>query len=281
MKRNFSSGFRCGTENDIIAGKPTGIIRASLGAMSTISDVDSFVAFVEEFYREEQAPRILPEIPVQDEPLNKPVLHVDGITIYPLKSCGGYTVPANTSWEVRPEGLAWDREWCLVHRGSGQALSQKRYPKMALLRPVLDFARGELRVAYAGVVPSHVPREISVPLSNNPALFKPLAPERSLSSRVCGEEISAQTYILEDINGFFTELLGVPCVLARFPPGGEGKSMRHSKAHLQKHQTSSKVKPLSTPGIFPAPPSPPDSDAENEQRKILLSKESTILAINL
>ncbi|KAB5551350.1 pyridoxal phosphate-dependent transferase [Coniochaeta sp. 2T2.1] len=281
MKQNFSSGFRCGTDNDVMAGKPTGIIRASLGAMSTIDDVDQFVVFVDEFYRD-TAPA-----PVLHRPISRAAaaiasdLYVESIVVYPIKSCGGYKIPRGTKWEVRPEGLAWDREWCLMHRGTGQALSQKGHPKMALLRPSLDFKRGELCVRYAGKVPPTADIDISVPLSNNPAFLQPALPQRSRSSRVCGDEISAQTYTADTINNFFSDVLGVPCVLARFPPGGQGKSMRHSKAHLQKHQMSRKSNSASLPGSFPGPPSPPDSDTEATRRPILLSNESPILAINM
>ncbi|OIW34486.1 MOSC N-terminal beta barrel domain-containing protein [Coniochaeta ligniaria NRRL 30616] len=280
MKQNFSSGFRCGTDNDIMAGKPTGIVRASLGAMSTVADVDQFIAFVDEFYRE-AAPAPILQQPVRHAPATSTDLYVERIIVYPIKSCGGYRIPAGTEWEVRPEGLAWDREWCLLHRGSGQALSQKRHPKMALLRPDLDFERGELRVSFAGVLPPDTAKEISVPLSNNPAMFEHSNRHRPLPSRVCGDEIFAQTYTCDAVNDFFSGVLGVPCVLARFPPGGQGPSMRHSKAHLQKHQMLHKPLNVSLPGSYPAPPSPPDSDTENPQRRILLSNESPILAINL
>ncbi|KAK3328973.1 pyridoxal phosphate-dependent transferase [Apodospora peruviana] len=287
MKQNFTSGFRCGTDNDIMSGKPTGVIRASLGVMSTVSDVDSFVDFVREFYRDELLlPSINPE-PILHTRYDSTAFYVQAISVYPIKSCGGFQVPAGVDWEVRPEGLAWDREWCLVHRGSGQALSQKRHPQMALIRPSLDFGRGELRVTYAGHVPRHLPTEITVPLSKNPTVFQAPTTFRSMSSRVCGEEIMAQTYASSDINDFFSGVLGVPCVLARFPPGGQGKSMRHSKAHLQRHQqitTPEKLLPT-IPGAFPvaaeAPPSPPDSDSEKVRGgRILLSNESPILAIN-
>ncbi|KAJ4398153.1 Molybdenum cofactor sulfurase [Neurospora sp. IMI 360204] len=241
MKQNFSSGFRCGTDNDTMGGKPTGIIRASLGAMSTIADVDGFLQFVEEFYQEDTLPPILPspDTKLQQPPLpNTPELFIKSIVVYPIKSCAGFHVPPGIDWEVRPEGLAWDREWCLVHRGSGQALSQKRYPRMALLRPNLDFTMGELQVTYTGDIPPSSPRlphSIAVPLSKNPRMY---SPRRSgMSSRVCGEEITAQTYASAQINDFFSTVLGVPCVLARFPSGGQGKGMmRHAKAHLQRHQ---------------------------------------------
>ncbi|KAK3949429.1 Molybdenum cofactor sulfurase [Pseudoneurospora amorphoporcata] len=317
MKQNFSSGFRCGTDNDIMGGKPTGIIRASLGAMSTVADVDRFVGFVDEFYREDTSPLSLPvssspdcsDSKLQPPPLqNIPQLFVKSIIVYPIKSCAGFPVPPGIDWEVRPEGLAWDREWCLVHRGSGQALSQKRYPKMALLRPNLDFTRGELQVSYAGDIPpsaaAGLPSSISVPLSKNPKMFVPTTRPGSgmaMSSRVCGEEITAQSYASAQINDFFSTVLGVPCVLARFPPGGQGKGMtRHAKAHLQRHQqqasqpqsqprpavsASAKPKkpskqPAMMPGAFPSsaetevgvgavetPPSPPDSDTEQQRSR--------------
>ncbi|KAK1782086.1 molybdenum cofactor sulfurase [Copromyces sp. CBS 386.78] len=318
MKQNFSSGFRCGTDNDIMSGKPTGIIRASLGAMSTVADVDGFVHFVDEFYREDTTPLSIPVSPspdsdsdtkLQPPPLqNIPQLFVKSIIVYPIKSCAGFPVPPAIDWEVRPEGLAWDREWCLVHRGSGQALSQKRYPRMALVRPNLDFTRGELQVSYAGDIPpsaaAGLPSSISVPLSKNPKMFMPK--NSGMSPRVCGEEITAQTYASAQINDFFTTVLGVPCVLARFPPGGQGKGMtRHAKAHLQRHQqqasqprpqpqpqprpavsVSAKPKKPSKqaammPGAFPSsaaqvevevgvvetPPSPPDSDTEQQRSR--------------
>lgn len=294
LKRNFSAGFRCGDENDIIAGKPTGVIRASLGAMSTISDVDAFIAFISEFYCEKSLPIEIPSAVVAFEKLHHNV-HVADITVYPIKSCGGFTVPRDADWEVRPEGLAWDREWCLLHQGTGQALSQKRYPNMALIRPVLDFKTGVLRISYGGDVPArNQPKEISVPLSSNPVMFRkiPLSLcRRPQPSRVCGDEIIAQTYSSEDTNDFFSAVLGVSCVLARFPPGGqEGeKSTRHAKAHLQKHQKIyhattdiSNLGKCISPNASVTPPSPPDSDAEDrERRRILLANESPILAINL
>ena len=51
-KQNFSAGFRCGgAGNDIMNGKPTGVVRVSLGPMSTLADVDRFLDFLAEFYR--------------------------------------------------------------------------------------------------------------------------------------------------------------------------------------------------------------------------------------
>ncbi|KAL1879938.1 hypothetical protein VTK73DRAFT_6634 [Phialemonium thermophilum] len=304
MKKNFSSGLRCGSDNDIIAGKPTGVIRVSLGAMSTISDVDRFITFVAEFYVDHEAAvttRVGRAVPVTSPQASATALCVHSITVYPIKSCGGYSIPQDVAWEVRPEGLVWDREWCLLHRGTRQALSQKRYPRMALLRPTLDFDAGVLRVAFRqsrrGSTSSSSSSGITVPLSHNPALFEPAAATNPFSPRVCGEEIAAHIYRDPHINNFFSDALGVSCVLARFPPSGgpEGMSTRHAKAHLQKHQLTANAGanggflPLrGLPGSFSAasPPSPPDSDsdtgseAQQQRCRILLSNESPVLLIS-
>jgi molybdenum cofactor sulfurtransferase len=278
MRKNFSAGFRCGAETDIYAGKITGVIRASLGAMSTISDVESFISFVREFYAELTIPTVA-LAPSINQKSNH--LLVESLTIYPIKSCGGFSIPPHINWEVRPEGLAWDREWCLVHQGTGQALSQKRHPRMALIRPVIDFEEGALRVRYHGDLPPGAAKEILIPLSANPALYRPVDGKKALSPRVCGDTIIANTYAQLEIAEFFSGVLGVPCGLARFPAGGSGLSTRHSKAHMQKHQRLKKtfLSESHIAGAYPAPPTPPDSDTEIRKRPILLSNESPILAI--
>ncbi|KAF8863396.1 PLP-dependent transferase [Acephala macrosclerotiorum] len=279
MRNNFSAGFRCGAETDIYAGKVTGVIRASLGSMSTISDVQAFVSFVREFYDEATVPDIVEHLSSNTTPNNQ--LFVESLTIYPIKSCGGFIIPPGTDWEVRPEGLAWDREWCLVHQGTGQALSQKRHPHLALIRPSLDFAKGILRIEFHESKPSLPRRGIAVPLSADPSFYTSIDGGKSLPSRVCGDAIVAQIYVEQEVTSFFSDLLGVPCTLARFPAGGSGFSTRHSKAHMQKHQRPKKSSndELHVPGAF-APLTPPDSDSEPRKRPILLSNESPILAIN-
>ncbi|KAG6008918.1 hypothetical protein E4U43_000086 [Claviceps pusilla] len=290
LKKNLSAGFRCGADNEIMGGKPTGVIRASLGAMSTESDVDRFLNFVREFFVEDcSAPLGLPQTRPHSSKSSPSNMRVKSITVYPIKSCGGFTVPPGVRWDVRREGLAWDREWCLIHPGSGQALSQKRYPKMALLRPVFDFDNGVLRVSYDGPVnDSSQPPEVQIPLSANPNMLEQQS--KQMPSRVCGEEISAQAYVSMKMNSFFSKTLGVPCVLARFPAGGKGLCSRTARARFQKHQPQHQhqQKQMNThctlPGSFPDVPSPPESDSDSggqsEQRMILLSNESPMLLIN-
>ncbi|THV52833.1 hypothetical protein BGAL_0067g00230 [Botrytis galanthina] len=55
FKRAWSAGHRCSESDntEIINGKPTGVVRASLGAMSILSDVDIFLAFMLETFVED------------------------------------------------------------------------------------------------------------------------------------------------------------------------------------------------------------------------------------
>lgn len=72
IEQNYATGHVCSDDNDIIGGKPTGTIRISLGAMSTIDDILVFVGFLQEFYVDGEAveldlrsaPNIQPEAAV-------------------------------------------------------------------------------------------------------------------------------------------------------------------------------------------------------------------------
>lgn len=232
MRENFSAGFRCGAENDILNGKPTGVIRVSLGAMNTRNDVDRFVAFIEEFFVEKSLPSINFGSPSSTMTSH---LYIESLTVYPIKSCAGWQIPYGTPWDVHGEGLAWDREWCLVKQADGKVLSQKNYPRMALVRPQLDFDAGVLRVTLAGSA-----EELTVPLSKDPRYFA-ADTSRECLANVCGDTITARQYTSPAIADFFTRAIGVPCTFARFPaPGRTSPSSRHSKPHLRRHANQSR-----------------------------------------
>lgn len=267
MKHNYSAGQRCGNDNDIIGRKPTGMIRLSLGAMSTLRDVQTFLDFMSEFFVDDGGH--LQHIPLKVAGVAE--FHIEALMIYPIKSCSGWRIPHDTPWDVRPEGLAWDREWCLVHQGSRASLSQKRYPKMALLRPSLDCDNEVLRVRYAGALPPSCPSEIRVPLSQDPVVFQQNVSPSS-SSQVAGDVIEAQAYSSAMVTDFFSKALGVPCYLARFPAQGSGPSLRHAKPHMQRNQLWAKrsTETDDNPSQLPQPlPNP-----------LLFSNESPILIIS-
>ena len=50
MKAAFAAGHRCSNPTQIMLGKPTGVVRVSLGAMSTAGDVHTLLRFLEEVY---------------------------------------------------------------------------------------------------------------------------------------------------------------------------------------------------------------------------------------
>ncbi|MDI1491021.1 MAG: hypothetical protein OHK93_002226 [Ramalina farinacea] len=240
FRRNFSAGVRCGQGGLIIGGKPTGVIRVSLGAMSNLEDITTFVDFVREFFVEAR-PK---EPPAADVNGSIGSFYVESLTIYPIKSCGGWRAPSDSEWDIKQEGLAWDREWCLVHQGTRKALSQKTYPKMALLRPSIDLKPNLLRIHYAAFLPG-LPDEISVSLtpdskiSNNADLTT-----SEMEAEVCGQEVPMNTYQSETIARFFSTILGTPCTLARFRQPQSCPSGRHSKAHLAPISTSPVPRPI-------------------------------------
>lgn len=271
LSRNFLAGARCGGDFDVVAGKPLGVIRASLGAMSSVSDVEQLIAFVDEFYTEKCIPPSVNEI--RTAPIFEDTIRVvQSLTVYPIKSCAGYIIPSGLDWEVNPEGLTWDREWCFINQSNGQILSQKKHPKMALIRPDLRIKEGVLAIWYKEF-------RVNVPLSSAPSFYES---NWTAETKVCDDKVT--TWRLKDFeegNKFFSNVLGVPCYLARFPSGGSGPAARHAKAHLQKHQQSNSQ---SNPGAYVDADvgmlTSTRSDDGKLQRPILLSNESPILLIN-
>jgi molybdenum cofactor sulfurtransferase len=77
FKRNWSAGHRCGGERgmEVISGKPTGVVRASLGAMSTIADVDTLLGFLKESYCQIVSPisESLPQLLAHPQRYNTPL----------------------------------------------------------------------------------------------------------------------------------------------------------------------------------------------------------------
>lgn len=240
FRRNFSAGVRCGQGGLIIGDKPTGVIRVSLGAMSNLEDIMTFADFVQEFFVEAR-----PKQPrAADLDGTKSSFSVESVTIYPIKSCRGWRVPNDSEWDIKQEGLAWDREWCLVHQGTRKALSQKIYPKMALIRPYIDLKSDLLRIHYDGFLPG-LPDEIAVSLTHDSKISnKADLTTSGIEAEVCGQEVPMNTYQSEAVAAFFSTALGTPCTLARFRQPQSRPSGRHSKAHLAPNATSSVPRPI-------------------------------------
>lgn len=239
IRENFSAGVRCGSENDVVNGKPTGAIRVSFGAMSILKDVHGFLEFLKSNFINDCVQCSSFSLH-QDVATGPPEYAVESVTIYPIKSCAGYNVPPATRWPVGVEGLAWDREWCLVHASSGEVLSQKKHTRMAFITPVIDFDAGLLRInvhTRASDVPNNTPTAISVPLSNDPEWYLDNSNEADWEINVCGDNVATRIYKSSHIKDFFTDVIGVPCNLARFPTSsrshGDNQPLRFAKPHLQ------------------------------------------------
>ena len=222
LRQNYAAGYRCGSENDLINGKPTGVIRVSLGAMSTLQDVTSFLGFLREYYVEKSPSESNAQSNV-DNVLSHTSRHfvVESLSVFPIKSCAAFKVPPNVTWDVGPKGLAWDREWCLVHEGTHVALSQKRYPQMSLLWPSISTKTNMLRVEHN--IHGSGKRYLDIPLNDEGLQSNKISmcdAVTSKASSICGETVNVEHYMSSEVANFFTDALGVPCTLARFPKEG-------------------------------------------------------------
>lgn len=266
MRKNFDSGQRCGDDNDVLDGKPVGSLRISFGAMSSWGDVANFIAFVEEFYVDKNTAQMAE--PPSHNPLFDHGFFIESLSIYPIKSCAAYRIPPDVMWEVKESGLALDREWCLVHRGTGSALSQKRYPRMALLRPSIDLIARTLRILFVNDEGSTTALQIS--LDGDETRHSPVNVCDVVTSRtssVCGDNVLVQVYDSPDVAAFFTDALGVPCTLARCPPSPGNRIGR-----LRRPQGRALAADSAT--------SLTGSVKDEPGKSILLSNESPILLIS-
>ncbi|KAF9160599.1 hypothetical protein DFQ26_005362 [Actinomortierella ambigua] len=142
LMKNLEAGHVCWDDTDILDDKPTGSIRVSLGAMSTAQDVLYLLDFMSEYFVETSDPTAVIDLlgsgvgsehchPQKDD---EATIEVDSLVIYPIKSCRGYKIPLNKPWPIERHGLRYDREWMLVDAATGAAMTQKRFPRMCLIR---------------------------------------------------------------------------------------------------------------------------------------------------
>lgn len=66
---------------------------------------------------------------------------VEQLWIYPIKSCAGIAV---SHARLLPAGLEWDRHWMVVDE-HGEFVSQREWPRMALVQPALRMGQLELK----------------------------------------------------------------------------------------------------------------------------------------
>ncbi|RDW68523.1 hypothetical protein BP5796_09180 [Coleophoma crateriformis] len=279
MQRNYSAGFKCSSDTDIYSGNITGIIRASVGAMSTIGDVDDFIAFVEKFFVEDGIKQPLWYHMGPDETINH--LAVKALVVHPIDGCGAMMIPPFVDWEVKPNGLAWDKEWQLIHRVTGRVLTPQSHPRMRLIRPKIDFQTRTLRLKFEnaptqGVDLAPVISEASAPLVPEPASV-------SLTASICRRQLrklssrwmsgcSRRCCSDSEVNTFFSRILGIPCKLVR---------VADAESYSERAQFIPSSRVIQKPKLYHDLPSPPESDGESGSHDLSISKkDSGILVVD-
>ena len=243
IKDHHSSGYRCGGENDIVNAKPVGAVRVSFGGPSCLRDVDVLIGFLNEFFVEKAC---FESQGAYQSASATPEFIIESLSVFPIKSCAAFKIPPNTAWEVGPKGLAWDREWCLVHDGTRVALSQKRYPRMTLLRPAIDVTRNVLRVEHN--IDGAEVKQLQLSLTakvDEVETISACEATTGRSSSVCGEAVEVEHYTSVEVSRFFTDALGVPCTLARFPQSTVRQAQVRQLQTSRGHQDTAVGRPIS------------------------------------
>jgi molybdenum cofactor sulfurtransferase len=207
LRKNFAEGLRCGNDLDVLSGKPTGVVRVSLGAMSNRSDVDHFLHFVREVFLE-VAPT--PALGSMQDASPDHLDTIRSVTVYPVRGAKGWQVPREMPWELKEARLMWDQEWCLVSTATGETLNAEDHPRLLLLEPSLHVKEGLLRIAFPSTDPTKSTQGVSVSLWESPPT-KPDQLHMDTNSR------RADAYSSASLAELFTSIIGVPCTLARYP----------------------------------------------------------------
>lgn len=124
------------------------------------------------------------------------------LNLYPIKSCAGIALREAilTDAGLMAAPHVYDREWMVVD-AQGKFLTQREFPKMALIAPRINTDTLELRA------PGMLRLEIPLALPANDAA--------TLDIQIWGETLSA--YDCDDTAAkWFSQALGTPCRLVRF-----------------------------------------------------------------
>ncbi|GBB97306.1 hypothetical protein RclHR1_02960019 [Rhizophagus clarus] len=211
---SFHSGKTCHDDQDMWNGKPAGAIRISVGAMSTIDDILIWMDFFKKYYVEVET---APDSIIHNSTSFSQNLVLEKITLFPIKSCRGFSISSSISWPITSQGLMYDREWMLVDAGTGNALRQKRLPRMTLICPEIIRDEGLLVVS----APGREPLYIDLSIYPNTVEFS------TCSSQVCGDKIQTCIYTSSEINEWFSSFLNVSCRLARHTSIKDNSLLQH------------------------------------------------------
>ncbi|EGC32818.1 hypothetical protein DICPUDRAFT_56832 [Dictyostelium purpureum] len=133
-------------------------------------------------------------------------IRVKEIFIYPIKSCRGISVK---SAKIDKLGFELDRRWMIIN--NGRFITQRQYPKMALIHPSLYKAEdGEEYLVISAEGEKEIRVKVNEDLSNKPTTKVGIWKD-SVNVVDCGEEA----------HQWLTKFLGVDLHLVRVAPGSE------------------------------------------------------------
>ncbi|KAJ7139588.1 pyridoxal phosphate-dependent transferase [Mycena epipterygia] len=204
-----------GLEKDV--SHPLGIARISFGAASQIDDILQWVSFIRRYFVVSEAVVTLSKPLSTQETTISAAASLQTLMLYPIKSCAGQSLSDDSSWQIVPTGLLYDREWMLLDTASGRTLSQKQYPRMALVQPSVDLVRQMLVVCAPGM------SDLLLPLDTSEEGITP--------ANVCADVVVVSSSS-GTTNAWFSSFLGIQCTLHRL----SGGASRH--AHFDRATSS-------------------------------------------
>lgn len=125
---------------------------------------------------------------------------VSALVYYPIKGCAGVCVP---EFEITPTGPAHDRTFMFVRAQDGVFRSQRRTPRLAVVRPALVHDGAKLTLAAPGVP------ELTLDVAGD-------GPRRRVDVHGVWQGDGVDQG--EDAAGWASEVLGEPVRLVRVPP---------------------------------------------------------------
>ena len=264
LRRQHANGWTCGGDVGVSDGRHVGVVRASLGAMSTAADTARLIAALRSaFVATAPGGRIAHEPSLATASARRQQISLAAIAVYPVKSCGGMDVSA---WPLVASGLLLDRAFQIIDRG-GHALTISRRPALAQIDASVDLCARTLTL-------THAPRRSDGPPSNGehdgprtcgsraagrvtmtlPAHLLPAQLREASthqSGRVCGTELAdAQMQppraALEDILQTTSNGRGKCAMLVCSPVHA---SEAHCACALDKARQTADVTPMAEPSV--------------------------------
>ncbi|XP_078488487.1 molybdenum cofactor sulfurase-like [Ciona intestinalis] len=183
VKHIFQGGRTCGDHIDVIDNQPIGAIRASVGYMSTMADINSLLQFIKESFVQETITSVISNGDIfydASSAINTShcSLSLEKIFVYPIKSCRAIEVK---QWELCSTGLVYDRMWMIV-TDFGVCLTLKRENMLALIQPTLDLKAQTLTLEADGHSSVTVPLDL---INNEQNMLE----VNACQSKVCGDRV--------------------------------------------------------------------------------------------